>query len=127
MDEDLDFEQALREPVRPHRREDYETFRPSPSGLLTRFLYDETEERVVVQRRQDVEPILEHNKALANADDRGWSPSREWRRVATIPNVVVEQWMREGINVYDPNDEKKVVERLNDPAWRYLRTAPGRV
>lgn len=127
MDDESFVEQALREPVAPPRREDFETFTPSPSGILTRLLYDETEERVVVHRRQDVEPILERNKALYNDDAKGWSPTREWRYVAHIPNIVVEQWMKEGINVYDPNDEKKVIERLNDPAWRYLRTAPGRI
>ncbi|GAG52779.1 unnamed protein product, partial [marine sediment metagenome] len=48
---------------------------------------------------------------------------------ASIPLVVVEQWMKEGINMLRPTEEdkKKIRQKLNDPEFRYLRTAPGRI
>ena len=52
---------------------------------------------------------------------------RAFRRAAAIPNVVVEQWLREGVDVFDPNDAAEVKRRLNDPDNRFLRTAPGRL
>ena len=42
-----------------------------------------------IETVQDVAPILECNKALQNEDDRGWSPGRELRRAATIPDIVI--------------------------------------
>lgn len=94
--------------------------------LLTRWQYDESAGVGVVHRIQDVEPILEANKALYTSGD-GYSPSRELRRVASIPAIVVEQWMQEGVNIFDHNCRAEIKRRLNDPVNLFLRTAPGRV
>lgn len=75
---------------------------------------------------QDVEPILERNKALRNDGD-GYSPSRELRRVASIPMAVIYQWMQEGVDYRDPNCWPEIKRRLNSPDWAHLRTAGGRV
>ena len=80
-----------------------------------------------IENRQDVQPILEHNKALLNSGEDGYSPDRFLRRVASIPNVVYLQWMKEGIDACNPDHWPAVARKLNDPEWRYLRTAPGRV
>lgn len=82
--------------------------------------------KIVVKHSDDVEPILEHNKALASLND-GWSPSRDMRRAASIPMIVIEQWMREGVDVFNPDHAKEVRRRLNSSEWRHLRTAPGRL
>ena len=97
--------------------------RPLPAGgdpLATVFHYDELDRRIVIERWQDVEPILERNKRLYNDPDRGWSKSREFKRVATIPNVIVERLMREGIW----NDERALARWLRDPDNRFFLTAP---
>jgi hypothetical protein len=75
----------------------------------------------------DVAPVIERNKAMANHND-GWSPTRELRRVASIPFALVHKWLvEEGWNALDPANAEKLRARLNDPDWRHLRTAPGRV
>lgn len=94
--------------------------------LVTRWSYDAPAGCSVIHRAQDVEPILEANKALYTADD-GYSPSRELRRVASIPKVIVEQWMQEGVNIFDKNCMPEIKRRLNDPTNLFLRTAPGRL
>lgn len=94
--------------------------------VLTQWGWDDMESQNVLHRCQDVEPILEHNKALVQDGD-GYSPDRTFRRVASIPNVIVEQWMREGINIFRKEDWPKVQRRLNDREWSHLRTAPGRL
>lgn len=81
---------------------------------------------LVIERAQDCTPILDHNKALANDGD-GYSSDRTLRRVASIPLVVVEMWMNEGINIFDPNHADAIKRKLNDPDNLYLRTAPGRL
>lgn len=94
--------------------------------LVTRWQYDECDATGYVVRSQDVEPYLEANKTLYTADD-GYSPSRELRRVASIPLIIIEQWMKEGVNIFDNNCQAEIKRRLNDPANLFLRTAPGRV
>ena len=82
--------------------------------------------KLVHKRTQDVEPILDHNKRLTTHND-GYSPDRSLRRAASIPAAVVEQWMREGVNIFDPNCRDEVRRRLNDPDNRYLRTSEGKL
>lgn len=95
-------------------------------AVSTLFHYDEMEDRTFIETVQDVESILDHNKALQNWDD-GYSPTRELRRVASIPVVVIEQWLREGIDVFNPDHREAVRRKLNSNEWRHLRTAPGRL
>lgn len=81
--------------------------------------------RVVVCRTQDVEPYLEANKRERN--DFQAQRDAPMRKVAEIPNIVVEQWLKMGVNIYDPNDNKKVQQLLNSNEWSYLRTSPGKM
>lgn len=94
--------------------------------IITTWKYDEPSNGAIVVRSQDIEPYLERNKKLYTADD-GYSPSRELRRVASIPAVIVEQWMREGVSIFDHNAQDEIRRRLNDSENLFLRTAPGRL
>ncbi len=87
--------------------------------------------KLVVYREQDVEPYLEANQRAYN-DAPSWRTGRNtspMRLVADVPNVVIEQWLKEGVNVFstEPAMQKKVAAKLNDYTNRKLRTAPGRV
>lgn len=82
--------------------------------------------RFALRQVQDVAPVLDRNKALATHND-GYSPSREMRRAASIPLVVIEQWKREGIDIFDPNCRDAVRRKLNSSEYLWLRTAPGRL
>lgn len=90
--------------------------------VVSHFHYDESEKKATIVSTQDVEPILDNNKRLQNWND-GYSPSRELRRVASIPLVVVDDLIKRGIW----NDKKKMRAWLNDSQNRFFRTAPGRV
>lgn len=97
-------------------------------GVSSTFHYDPDGDRSTVETVQDVEPILENNKRLQTLND-GYTADRSMRRIASIPLVVVQQWMQEdGVNwLALPKDEKAIYLRrkLNDPQWRYLRTSEG--
>jgi hypothetical protein len=97
------------------------------SGAMQEFYFDESSDLLVSRLVQDVEPFIERNKRLQNDGTDGYTPSREMRRVASIPNIVVHQWQQEGIDIFDRNDWPKVRARLNSREWSFLRTAPGRV
>lgn len=96
-------------------------------GVVTRLLVDEMAQKATVNYRQDVEPHLDNNKALYNHND-GYSQSREWRRVASVPPGVQLQMIAEyGADPFKRGNETLLRRVLNDPKWRYLRTAPGRI
>lgn len=78
--------------------------------------------QVVVHRVQDVEPYLDANKA----ELRDFKPSKNRRKVAEIPNIIVEQWLKEGINIFDRNHAQAVQRKLNSNEFAYLRTSPGK-
>ena len=76
-----------------------------------------------IESVQDVEPILERNKALQNTPQRS-----DWgRHIATIPNIFIDRWSREsGVNLLAlPKQEfaRFVKRKLADPDWKWLRTA----
>lgn len=80
--------------------------------------------KIIVERIQDVEPVLELNKRLRLKDD-GYSPTREMRRAASVPMVVIEKWLNEGFDMFDPNNAAELKRRLNSNEWAHLRTADG--
>lgn len=77
---------------------------------------------------QDVEAVLDANKAARNHND-GYTKDRGMRRVASIPVVVQLMWLNEDppLDIYNAEHADRLAKRLNDPDWAYLRTADGRV
>ena len=66
-----------------------------PDGVKTTIEYDEGEDRFVVGSHQDVRPVLDQVAARNNDGTGGWSPSRNYRLRASIPNALYDQWLRE--------------------------------
>ena len=100
----------------------------SEGGVTTTFHYDHSSDKTIIQTSQDVEPILEANKVAQTIND-GYSPSRDLKRIASIPLVVVQKWMEEdGVNFLSLGKQDKAKylrKKLNDPDYAYLRTSPG--
>lgn len=97
----------------------------SEGNIISRVHRDRSDGRVIFERLQDVEPILDDNKRL-----EGESQSRkaDFRHIATIPNVIIEKWIaEEGAPVLAMSSHEFAAfirRKLNDPDYRYLRTAP---
>lgn len=91
--------------------------------------HDDLERTTTFAQYQDPTPYLEENKRLQNLND-GYSPSRDLRRVASIPNVLLLKMLREdGISPIaffrKPKEYKTWLRRkIYDPDYRYLLTAP---
>jgi hypothetical protein len=89
--------------------------------------HDQNEDKLVIAHTQDVSGILERNKrAREESESRRMG---DMERVACIPDIVVLEWMKEGINVMAPNKEdlKRMKKKLNSPEYAYLRTGGGRL
>lgn len=103
----------------------------TPGGVL--HVIEETSDGLLLDRAiQDTDAILDLNKAMATEND-GYSPSRELRRAASVPHSVMLKWLNEdGFWFYDAFSgddfaKRKLRQKLNDPQYAHLRTAPGRL
>ncbi|HEX5509836.1 MAG TPA: hypothetical protein VFX37_15150 [Pseudolabrys sp.] len=91
----------------------------------TRFHLDPNGRDIAIETIQDVEPILERNHELRREEQRS-----DWgRHVATIPNVLLVQWLNEaharghvGLQLFSDEFERIVQAKLRDPDYAYLRT-----
>lgn len=92
-------------------------------GVVTN--YHKEGGKLVIESKQDVEPYLERNKRWANGGNRPTEGSM--CKVASIPNVVVAEWMKMGVNLFDKNHQGKVASLLNSPEYRYLKTTDRRI
>jgi hypothetical protein len=90
--------------------------------MQTSLILDRADRRVIASTWQDVEPILDRNKALQSERQR----RGELRHIGTIPNVVLVKWMNEeGANVLKMSSGEFgqfIKRKLADPDWRWLRT-----
>lgn len=86
--------------------------------------YDPDGRKFTFEVIQDVEPILEHNKAV-----RGQLKDTDWgRHIATIPNVFLTRWLNEeyergnvSIKLFGKEMDALVDRKLKDPEWAFLR------
>jgi hypothetical protein len=93
--------------------------------MLTALILDRNDRKVVALSSQDIEPILEHNKALRGSPQR----SDFARHVASVPNVILVQWLNEAhacgnirLRMFTPEFYALVARKLADPEWKHLRT-----
>jgi hypothetical protein len=90
------------------------------TGAVEHYKYDHGEDRCIVRRTVDHEPIVEANKA--SQEETGWNRDRSMRLAARIPPDVQLIWLqRYGIRAWDRNHKKAVLRLLNDVEWQYLR------
>lgn len=102
-------------------------------GNPIRYHYDELTEETTLQTTQDCEPILEENKRLQNEGD-GYSPSREMRRIGSIPWTLALQWAQAaGLDPIQfcrmPRREQVqfLLRHLRSSDWRHCRTSGGNI
>lgn len=73
---------------------------------------------------QDVEPLIEDNKAKQNAGRDYYAKDNEMWKVASIPVVVQYEWIRRyGVDPLAPEHFDLLKRLLNSNEWRYLKTA----
>ncbi len=102
-------------------------------GLISTAIYnDEQNKSIGVARSINTQPILDHNKKLYTHND-GYSKTRELKRVASVPVVILEIWAKEyngSSNWFKlPTEvQRKILKnKLNSSEYRYFRTAPGKL
>lgn len=85
------------------------------------------DDQLVVERLQDVEPILQNCKDNSNAPDAGKNKAGDWYHAGRFPLVIVEAWLTQrGLKMRDFRDSV-LREFLNDSNHSAFRIWPGRV
>jgi len=68
---------------------------------------------------QDVSPLLDANK---EAQSESWDKRSDMWHAASIPNVVLMEWItKHGIEYWNPNHKDGVKRLLNSDEYRHLR------
>lgn len=88
-------------------------------GKVTRFL--EADGKYAIETIQDVEPVLEHAKALHNEGHH--TRANGDRHLARIPIVVLDAWAkRRGLGFDDVMRDVRLLEAfMNDPDHSHFR------
>lgn len=83
------------------------------------------DDKIVIQRSQDVQPVLDQNAALRSAGMDNFGKDN-WC-VGRVPVLVVEQWMKEaGVRWDDPEGFQRVMKRkLLDGEFAKFRVHEG--
>jgi hypothetical protein len=105
----------------------------SDNGMTTVLETDDLTKTNTIGYYQDCSPIFERNKQLATQDDGYTSHDRWRRRVASIPNIVLQIWCKQAglpfLYVYrnwkrDPQVKAWLRKKIYDPDNAYVLTAP---
>jgi len=96
------------------------------SDIKTSLHYDEVEDRLTVKREQEVKPLIERNKVLAEAppyvEGLGYY-------AGSIPAIVIEGYCNENNVTFQDfmSDPKHINRILNDPDYKKFRIWQGKV
>lgn len=89
--------------------------------------HDDTDASFVVKKEQQI-PQSFLDRLKTERDQSSNSRMGDYHRLASIPTVVVEKWMREGFNIYDKNiTAKDIVARLKNENLEAFLTSTKRI
>lgn len=63
-------------------------------GVVSTVMTNDLDKTTTFAQHQDVEAIIENNKRLQTEND-GYNPTKDMRRVASIPTTVLQNWLKE--------------------------------
>lgn len=128
---DAKFEEAPilpQDPVAPSKSSDsMRVDGDAAQGDMVEYLkFDETENKIIHELVQDVEPILEDAKRLARETD-GKNKAKDFYHAARVAPVVLHAWLNaKGLKMSDFKGQI-IKDFLNDPDNSAFRIWPGRV
>lgn len=76
---------------------------------------DEFTGDIQIVHEQDVSGLLERLKQIRQHSSDHWNKGvkEEWLHYASLPNVVIMELKNKGIDVFNPDDEKKMLSEIN--------------
>lgn len=90
----------------------------SIQGDITKTLYVDDEGNAVIQKTQDHTEWMERNRAIRDTA----TGTESFRHIGFIPDCVIDQWKKEGIDIYNKEDLPKVIAKLSSSEFHLLKT-----
>lgn len=93
------------------------------------FHYDESEDKAVIETRQDPTAILDNNARLRGMND-GYNKARDFKRIASIPDTIIYQCLakygveaRTWMQAWTKHERMAFYKRIyQDPDYAHVRT-----
>ena len=95
----------------------------------TRYI-QEPDGKLTIHNQQNLNPLMDRNKKLYTQND-GYTPSRDMRRIASVPPIMLQIWTKEYNGTRNwwalPKEIQKKIMRtkLNSNEFRYFKTSEG--
>ena len=99
------------------------------NGVKTKYI-QESDGKLTINQQQDFNKLLERNKKLQTLND-GYTPSREMKRVASIPPIMLQIWCKEFNGTRNwwalPTETQQTIlkQKLNSNEFRYFKISEG--
>ena len=99
------------------------------TGVTHWFDHDELTNETRITSTQDVEPLLDYNKRLANEGATDGGIKKGWWLYAKIPPIVMLKLRAKGIDLQDPKATKRIIQEINEnyPALKVTQKHDGGV
>ncbi|MEM7209562.1 MAG: hypothetical protein AAF434_17215 [Pseudomonadota bacterium] len=92
------------------------------TALRTQFF--EEDGKLIVNRVQDVEPILERNQLERNNPDVFQAKGQTFKKLGSIPNGLIEEWMKDEPEIM--REPSLLLQKLKDYQYSKLRVAENK-
>lgn len=89
-----------------------EYFDYDPLTGIKYFTEQEGDDTLLI-RTQDVQPLLDRNKAMANEGVMDKGIKESWWHYCDIPAVVELELRKKGIDIYNPDHGRRMFEEIN--------------
>lgn len=84
------------------------------TGITHYFDHDDATNLSSITSVQDVEPLLEHTRAMANSNLSDDGIKRGFWLYAKIPPIVQVKLRAKGINLHDADQTKRIMQEINE-------------
>jgi len=89
--------------------------------------YDEHERKTTIETIYNADAVIDKNREEFLSGHDGYTPSRDFKKVASIPMGEIARLYQDGINIMDNNDWPKIKSLLDSIDFQKWRTAPGKI
>lgn len=85
-------------------------------------------DQIIVTNNEKLDDQMKHNYELRKSENNGFSVDREFRRIASVPNSVFFEWMKEFPEIVQGDRElrdKTLKKLLRRPENAWVKTVDG--
>lgn len=92
------------------------------TGVSHWWDYDPDTDQAKITTQQDIEPLLDWNKGLANQGLTDKGIKENWWLYAKIPPIIQVKMHQAGIRMNDPHATKRIIQWINEHAPQFKCT-----